>query len=105
MPAAAGHERLLPIGVGVVLVAAAIFSVNNVGEARGIVAQPEATPRLEIAGLAEAAAIERKYELEIAELEAASFDNVQAVATGDVAQDPIAAEALLWKPIDRKSVV
>jgi len=99
VPAAAGHERLLPIGVGVVLVAAAIFSVNNVGEARGIVAQPEATPRLEIAGLAEAAAIERKYELEIAELEAASFDNVQAVATGDVAQDPIAAEALLWKPI------
>ena len=99
LPAVAGHERLLPIGVGIVLVGAAVFSVNNAGDARGSIAQPEATPRISIAGLAEAAAVERKYELEIAELEDARLSDAQVAALGDVGDDPASADALLWKPV------
>ncbi len=100
LPAVAGHERLLPIGVGVVLVAAAVFSVNNVGAARGGIAQPEATPRIAIAGLeTNDAALQRHYDREIAEFEAAQVNGADVAALGDVGDDPGSIEALLWKPV------
>jgi murein DD-endopeptidase MepM/ murein hydrolase activator NlpD len=104
LPIVAGHERILPIGVGVVLVGAAIFSVNNVGEARGVVAEPEATPRLEIAGLAGDRISERQLEVE---LEAGTAVAVlpPGVGTTAVIDEPPTAlpepvlEAVLQKPI------
>jgi murein DD-endopeptidase MepM/ murein hydrolase activator NlpD len=102
LPVMASHERLLPIGVGAVLVGAAVFSVNAVGDARGGVAQPEATPRITVAGLAEAAAVQRHYELEAAAeaAEAARMNDARvSAALGDVTGEPVTAESVLWKPV------
>jgi murein DD-endopeptidase MepM/ murein hydrolase activator NlpD len=109
LPAVAGHDRLLPVGVGFFLVAAAVISVNGIGDvrggigdARGGVARPEATPRITVAGLAEAAALEQHYELaaQAEAAEAARLNDAQVVAAlGDVGEDFGATEAILWKPI------